>query len=59
MIQDEDIAEELQQCDLHISDSKAQNLASLYSIIEQHQPSSPPRQQVRLDNRWDRLPALL
>ena len=59
MHQDEDVAEELQQCDMPISDSRAQNLATLYGIIKQHQPSSPPQQQVRLDERWALLSALL
>ena len=51
MLQDEDVTEELQQCGMDMSDSRAANLATLWQIIEDHQPSSPPEQLPSLSPR--------
>lgn len=55
MPQDVAISQELQQCDMRVSDSRAQNLQTLWQVIEQQQPSLPPQQQVSLGHRCARV----
>lgn len=48
--QEQHIAKELLQCDMHVSNSQAQNLQTLWQVLEQHQPSVPPQQQPSVEH---------
>ncbi|KAL3142889.1 hypothetical protein ABBQ38_003177 [Trebouxia sp. C0009 RCD-2024] len=49
-LQEQHIAKELLQCDMHVSNSQAQNLQTLWQVLEQHQPSVPPQQQPSVEH---------
>ncbi|KAL3151922.1 hypothetical protein ABBQ32_001052 [Trebouxia sp. C0010 RCD-2024] len=49
-LQGQHIAKELLQCDMHVSNNHAQNLHTLWQVIEQNQPSVPPKQQPSVEH---------